>query len=122
VSDTSAQPRFLPDEEVSVSCARELVDAGEAWLLDVRENHEWEAGHAPAAHHIPLGELGARQHELPEDRQLLVICLVGGRSRMVAQALIEANYPAANVAGGMAAWQADGGPVVRDDGTPGAIV
>lgn len=121
MSDTSAQPRFLPDDEVSVARAQELTEAGEAWLLDVREGYEWEAGHAPGAHHIPVGELGARQHELPEDRQLLVICLGGGRSRMVTDALIEANYPAANVAGGMAAWLAAGGPVVRDDGTPGAI-
>jgi len=122
MTDASAPTGFLAEDEVSAALARELSDAGSAWLLDVREGYEWEAGHAPVAHHIPLGELGARQHELPEDRQLLVICLVGGRSRMVAQALIEANYPAADVAGGMAAWQADGGPVVRDDGTPGAIV
>ena len=103
--------RYLSEDEVSAARARELVDAGAAWLLDVREGYEWESGHAPDAHHIPMGELGLRQHELPEDQQILVICAVGGRSRRVTDALLQADYPAANVAGGMLAWQASGGPV-----------
>lgn len=121
MTDASAPTGFLPEDEVSAARARQLTDAGSAWLLDVREPFEWEAGHAPGAHHIPLGELGERQHELPEDQQILVVCRSGHRSRMVTDALNEANYPAANVAGGMGAWQASGGPVQRDDGTPGAI-
>jgi len=122
MTDTPAPTGFLAEDEVSAALARELSDAGSAWLLDVREGYEWEAGHAPAAHHIPVGELGMRQHELPEDQQILVICRSGARSRMVTNALNEANYPAANVEGGMGAWQAVGGPVEHDDGTPGAIV
>ncbi|WP_158864477.1 rhodanese-like domain-containing protein [Leifsonia sp. AG29] len=113
---------YLAEDEVTAARARELVEAGEAWLLDVREPHEWQAGHAPGAHHIPLGELELRKDELPEDAQILVVCHVGGRSRLVTDALSRADYPAANVAGGMAAWQSIGAPVVRDDGTPGAIV
>ena len=122
MTDAPASTGFLAEDEVSAALARELTDAGSAWLLDVREGYEWEAGHAPAAHHIPLGELGDRQHELPEDQQILVICRSGARSRMVTDALNEANYPVANVAGGMSAWHAEGSPVERDDGTPGAIV
>ena len=45
------------------------VPAG-AYLLDVREHEEWDAGHAPGAVHIPLGELGARYTELDRDRPL----------------------------------------------------
>jgi rhodanese-related sulfurtransferase len=122
MTDASRPSGFLSDDEVSAARARELTEAGAAWLLDVREPYEWDAGHAPGAHHIPMGELGLRQHELPEDRQILVVCRSGGRSRMVTDALNEANYPAANVEGGMSAWQAVGAPVHRDDGTPGAIV
>lgn len=113
---------FLSDDEVSAARAHELVEAGAAWLLDVREGYEWDAGHAPDAHHIPLGELGLRQHELPEAEQILVICHSGARSRMVTEALLQANYPAANVAGGMIAWQASGGPVSEPDRPPGASV
>jgi rhodanese-related sulfurtransferase len=113
---------YLDEDEVSAVRARELVEAGTAWLLDVREGYEWEAGHAPGAHHIPLSEIEARQHELPEAEQILVICHTGARSRMVTDALIRADYPTANVAGGMDAWQSSGAEVVRDDGTAGAIV
>jgi len=88
------------------------VESG-AWLLDVREHGEWQAGHAPGAHHIPMGEIGLRQDELPADETILVICHVGGRSRVVTDALRGAEYPAVNVDGGMDAWQAAGGPVVR---------
>lgn len=113
---------YLSEDEVSAARARELVESGSAWLLDVREPHEWEAGHAPGAHHIPLSLIEQRQHELPEDRQILVICHLGGRSRLVTDALRRADYPAANVAGGMSAWQAAGAPVERDDGSPGTVV
>jgi rhodanese-related sulfurtransferase len=113
--------RYLEEVEVPVAQAIELVDGGGAWLLDVREPSEWNAGHAASAHHIPMRELEGRQHELPEDEQILVICLSGGRSRMVTEALLRADYPAANVAGGMQAWHAAGAAVVHDDGTPGEV-
>lgn len=103
---------YLSEDEVSAARARELVESGSAWLLDVREGDEWAAVRAPDAHHIPLSELSVRQHELPEDAQILVICHSGGRSRMVTDALLQADYPAANVTGGMLAWQASGGPVL----------
>ena len=52
----------------------------DAFLLDVREDDEWDAGHVPGAVHIPLGELGARHTELGRDRPLFVICRSGNRS------------------------------------------
>jgi rhodanese-related sulfurtransferase len=99
---------------VDAAAAVKLV-AGGAWLLDVREDHEWQAGHAPGAHHIPMGELGQRQDELPADRPILVICLSGARSRTVTDALRAAEYPALNVDGGMVAWNSAGGEVVIPD-------
>src|SRR5437868_4808646 len=50
------------------------------FLLDVREDDEWTAGHAPEAVHVRLGDLGARLGELPGDRELYVICRSGNRS------------------------------------------
>lgn len=92
-----------------------LVEAGDAWLLDVREGYEWAEGHVAAAHHIPMAELGARLSEIPEDQLILVICHSGGRSRMVTDALVRADYNARNVEGGMDAWLASGGPTIRDN-------
>ena len=90
-----------------------------AVLLDVRENDEWAAGHAPGARHIPMSQLVERIAELPGDDPLYVVCKVGGRSARVVQYLAGQGYPAVNVDGGMQHWAALGRPVVVDgDGTP----
>ena len=96
------------------------VDAG-ALLLDVRNPDEWQAGHPEGAAWIPMGELAERQEELPTDREIVVICKVGGRSARVAEALIAAGYDAANVAGGAEAWQDAGMAIVTDDGRAGTV-
>jgi rhodanese-related sulfurtransferase len=87
-----------------------------AWLLDVREDDEWAAGYAPGARHIPLGELGARTAEVPQDQAVYVICRSGGRSARAAQALAAAGWETINVAGGMQDWAAAGRPMATDSG------
>jgi rhodanese-related sulfurtransferase len=87
-----------------------------AWLLDVREDDEWAAGHVPEARHIPLGQLGARAAEVPQDEDVYVICRSGNRSARAAQALTGAGWRAINVAGGMYDWAAAGLPMVADSG------
>jgi rhodanese-related sulfurtransferase len=88
----------------------------EAWLLDVREDDEWAAGHVPDATHIPLGQLGAHTAEIPQDQQIYVICRSGGRSARATQALNGAGWQAVNVAGGMQDWAAAGRPMVSESG------
>jgi rhodanese-related sulfurtransferase len=107
----------VPD--VSVTEVEELLVGG-ACLLDVREGFEWDAGHAAAAVHLPMGELALDR--LPEGRPLLVICHIGGRSAVAAQALMQAGVQAANVSGGMEAWARAGLAVVTDSGAPGRVV
>ena len=101
------------DTAVDAAEAIRRVGAAEAWLLDVREAHEWQSGHAGTAHHIPMGEVASRRDELPVDKPILVICHSGYRSRQVMDALLRAEYSAANVEGGMEAWHAAGGDVIR---------
>jgi rhodanese-related sulfurtransferase len=88
----------------------------DAWLLDVREDDEWAAGHAPGARHIPLGQLGARAAEVPQDELIYVVCRSGHRSGQAARALAGAGWRAVNVAGGMQQWAAAGLPMVTDSG------
>jgi rhodanese-related sulfurtransferase len=88
----------------------------DAWLLDVREDDEWAAGHAPRARHIPLGQLGGRAAEVPQDELIYVICRSGHRSGQAAQALAGAGWRAVNVAGGMQQWAVAGLPMVTDSG------
>ena len=100
------------------------VDAlpGEGTLLDVREDYEWEAGHAENAVHIPMEQLPARLEELDPDEDLLVICRTGGRSARVARWLVAQGYSAVNVAGGMDAWLTAGKPIVSENGQQPAIL
>lgn len=105
--------------EVDVREAFRAAEAGEALLLDVREDDEWAQGRAPGAVHVPMGAL--QQDSVPRDRPVLAVCRLGGRSAAVTQALSELGYDVRNVAGGMQAWAAAGLPVVRDDGTPGSV-
>jgi rhodanese-related sulfurtransferase len=100
--------------------ADRLVAAG-ALLLDVREDDEWAAGHAPSATHLPLGQVVDRQGELPTDRTIVCMCRAGGRSQSVAVHLAGAGFDVRNAAGGMQAWAAGGLPVVDDAGAPGRV-
>ncbi|MFD4969604.1 rhodanese-like domain-containing protein [Streptomyces sp. NPDC058424] len=96
------------------------------FLLDVREDDEWRAGHAEGVLHIPLSEFVARYGELtetaPEDGRIHVICRSGARSAQVAMYLVQQGVDAVNVDGGMQMWAASGRPVVTDEGRPGQVV
>jgi rhodanese-related sulfurtransferase len=96
---------------VSTAEAVELVSSG-AVLLDVREDFEWAAGHAPEARHIPMSALGERVGELPKEPTIVCVCAVGARSAAVAGALNRSGWTAVNLTGGMDAWLAAGLPVV----------
>ncbi|NYH80329.1 rhodanese-related sulfurtransferase [Actinopolyspora biskrensis] len=87
----------------------------EGSLLDVREQEEWDAGHAPGAVHIPMNEIPQRLDEIPEADQLYVICRSGGRSSKVTAYLNASGWDAVNVDRGMNGWSSIGRPVVADD-------
>jgi rhodanese-related sulfurtransferase len=87
-----------------------------AFLLDVREDDEWAAGHAPGAVHVRLRELGARFGELPADREVYVICRSGHRSAYAAEALVGVGLNAINVADGMTGWAVAGRPMISETG------
>ncbi|WP_336921599.1 rhodanese-like domain-containing protein [Aquipuribacter sp. SD81] len=88
----------------------------DAVVLDVREDDEWQAGHAPGALHVPLNQVPERLDELP-DGELHVVCRSGGRSARATAWLNQNGYEAVNVAGGMGAWREAGRPLVSEDGT-----
>jgi len=101
--------------------ANQRVNGG-AYLLDVREAEEWNAGHAPAANWIPLGDLPTRFGELPAATEIFVVCKVGGRSAAAVETLIGTGMTAINCAGGMLAWADAELPVVTADGSPGQVI
>ena len=100
----------VPEIDVAELAGRH---AAGAFVLDVRQPDEYEAGHVPGAVLIPLDQLPARQGELPTDQELLVICKGGGRSAAAVEALTAAGYQATNIAGGTMAWIEAGNPVAE---------
>ena len=84
-----------------------------AFVLDVREDHEWEAGHISGATHIPMNQIPDRVGDLPADQPFFVVCGVGGRSRQVTDFLRAQGREAINVAEGMQGWVGRGYAVER---------
>jgi rhodanese-related sulfurtransferase len=96
---------------------QEHLERGEVDLLDVREPDEWNLGHIEGAKWIPMGHLQARWRELDPARKLVVVCLSGSRSNYVAAMLRQVGIDAANLEGGMLAWQAEKLPIT----SPGIV-
>lgn len=101
----------LPDT-ISVAEAATERDAG-AYILDVRRPDEWNTVHIPGANLIPLDQLGSRLNEVPKDKEVVVICHSGNRSKQGRDILKNAGFSqVTSVAGGMNEWQAASLPTV----------
>ena len=107
MSDEAELPEVTPEEAIAE------VAAGTV-LIDVREQDEWDAGHAPDARLLPLSELQQRVAEVPADTRLLIVCHSGMRSLRATAFLRGQGYDAVNVGGGMMAWSAAGGPLTAN--------
>ena len=106
-------------DEVGSAEVAQLQGRG-AVRLDVREDGEWTAGHAPDAVHVRLAQVGETAARFA-DQEVLTVCRSGARSGRAAKTLAAAGVDVHNVAGGMSAWASAGLPVVRGDGSPGRV-
>jgi rhodanese-related sulfurtransferase len=87
------------------------------WLIDVREDHEWAAGHAVGAIHMSKGIVERDIETKIPDKSAILVCYCGGgyRSVLVAEALGKMGYTnAISLDGGWRAWNAAGLPVTQD--------
>lgn len=65
--------------QVHVGDVRRLVEEG-AYIVDVREEREYNAGHIKGAHNIPLSQLRQRMTEIPKDIPVYLHCRTSQRS------------------------------------------
>ncbi len=99
---------------VSIPEATLLLNREDAVVVDVRESHEWSAGHIPNARHIALGQLGKHLSELEKfkERPLIICCASGNRSSSACHTLKKAGFERVfNLAGGIGAWTDAGLPI-----------
>jgi len=110
------QRRFSSMKDIGNLEATQLINAGNAILLDVREPKEYDGGRLPKAIHIPLSQLGSRGQELAKltGRPVVVYCERGARSRMAAGPLAKQGFADVySLTGGFRAWKSAGLPVER---------
>jgi rhodanese-related sulfurtransferase len=108
-------------QQVPTVAAAEV--ATDAYLLDVREDDEWSAGHAPDAHHLPMMQVPARIGEIPSDGDVVVVCRSGARSGQVVAYLLNNGWDnVRNLDGGMHDWAAAGRPMVSESGAPAHVL
>ena len=94
--------------EVSIDQLKQARQDG-AFVVDVRNDDEYAAGHVTGATSLPLPDVEARMQELPQDQTVYLICQGGGRSGKAADLLGAAGYDVLSVAGGTSAWIEAGG-------------
>lgn len=100
--------------EMTVGQLRGRLQRGDIELIDVREPHEWAAGHVAEARHVPLAALARSASALDPGREYALICATGARSAAACALLQRQGIPRVhNVSGGMSEWVAAGLPVVR---------
>ena len=88
IASNILQGRF---KQVTVDKVRELVEKG-AYIIDVREQGEYDRGHIKGAYSIPLSELRGRINEIPKDKPVYIHCRTGQRSYNAVLALQNLGY------------------------------
>ena len=91
-------------------------------LIDVREEHEWNAGHHPDAIHIPMGQIPKSIDNFQEKTKYIIICRSGHRSGKVAAYLDSQGYESFNMIGGMRQFSEISDNVQDSTGKKGNII
>lgn len=102
--------------EISAADARKQTEAGEAVLIDVREESDWREGHAEGATHLSRAVIELEIEEQIPDVTKPIICYCGGgsRSALVAESLQKMGYEnVRSVTGGLRGWKEAGLPTER---------
>ena len=109
-SDPIAHIRKQIREVTPADVSRQRAGERPPRVVDVREQHEWDAGHIPGAEHIPLATVEeAVPQRFAKDEPIVTQCRSGVRSAKAAFALKQLGFTnVASMAGGILAWEEAG--------------
>jgi rhodanese-related sulfurtransferase len=100
--------RFAPIKNLKSYNAqqfRELQQNRNSIVIDVREPHEYKGGYIPGAMNIPLSQLKHRVGDVPKDKDVLLYCRSGMRSKQAARILSKKGISQlGHLQGGMMSW------------------
>jgi len=109
VADTREKERVFPHELSNAELAALLGSASGPIIVDVREAHEYAAGHIPGALLLPIEEIESWLGRFDPAAAVAVVCRSGRRSDYACQILAQHGFTnAKNVVPGMSEWT---GPV-----------
>jgi rhodanese-related sulfurtransferase len=104
--------------EVSPAEVQQLLATGAAQVFDVREDHEWSAGHVRGAAHLGKGIIERDiERTVPETSAPIVLYCGGGfRSALAADALQRMGYTnVRSMTGGWRGWTECGGAITVEE-------
>jgi phage shock protein E len=102
--------------EISPQDAAAKLNSGEAVIVDVRENDEWDEEHIPGSIHLNRGTIELDIEEKVPDPNAMIICHCGGggRGALATESLQKMGYTnVRNMAGGFKVWKAGGLPMSK---------
>ena len=108
--------RIGGNREIGTLDTTRLMNGGNALVLDVRDNAEFNSGRIPKSKNIPLAEIDKRIDEIAKfkDKPVVVSCKSGNRAGAAAKALKAGGFTDVyQLAGGFGAWQQASLPVEK---------
>ncbi len=107
---------FLPEEDappiesIDPHLLHERIQKHDAekepYVVDVREPFEFQRGHIPEAHPLPIPDLFKDPDRLPKDKDIVLVCRLGRRSEQVIHGLRKKGYTRlTKLKGGMESWE-----------------
>ena len=100
--------------EVDVQTVYDIQDRDDVYVIDVREQSEYDEKHIPGVTLLPMSEIQGRVNEIPTDKEVILTCRSGNRSGQVTQFLQQNGFDNVhNMQGGIVAWEQAGLPVEK---------
>ncbi len=92
-----------------------MINRDHVWIVDVRNEKDFRAGHITAAEHLPATSIEKQNHYFEKHRhkKLVLVCNSGMSTRSIAENLLIQGYDVVRLAGGMAGWQDANLPTVN---------
>ena len=104
---TGEEAAEITYQQITQEEAKNMMDTQAVIVLDVREQHEFDAGHIPGAILLPVGSIAeeAAAAVIPEkDSVVLVYCRSGNRSKTASASLVDLGYTGIYEFGGITTW------------------
>lgn len=110
ISSPAASEAAYP-RDINVRQAREKLGDG-AFFLDVRESSEWDIVRIPGSVLIPLSQLQNRLDEIPTNKDIVIVCASGSRSKMALNIVRKEGFEnSSSMSGGIQLWRQLGYPI-----------